>query len=745
MEIALKRDKRILEHKDELPDDEFRLGVQVGVNSYNWSFCSQQPFKQNFMTRWQAEQLLQRGVGNMGARFRSGQWEAIDALVNQGRRVLVVQRTGWGKSMVYFLATRILRDRRRGPSLIVSPLLALMRNQLVAARRLGLRAQTINSTNRRQWEAIESDLRSGSIDLLLIAPERLSNERFSENVISVLAGRVGMVVIDEAHCISDWGHDFRPDYRRLINVLKRMPSNVPVLGTTATANDRVIGDVKHQLGDILIQRGGLTRKSLGLQTIILPDQASRMAWLAEHIPGLLGTGIVYVLTKRDARAIAKWLNFKDINACAYYSGVEHRDFEDSNHYRQHLEDLFLENKVKVLVATTALGMGYDKPDVGFVIHFQAPSSVVAYYQQVGRAGRALQSAIGVLLSGEEDAQIIEYFRKSAFPEEDLVHGLLDFLIMHNGATVSEIEQGLNLRRGQIFKVLKILSVENPSPVAKVGKAWRRTGVQFKFDRDRIHRLVQQREDEWNEMQDYIRTQSCRMAFLQHALNDPSESACKRCDNCLGRPLIGLEYSRNLVLEVREFLQRLEFSIEPRKQIPSGALPVYGFSGNLPHNLRASEGKVLSRWADSGWGTIVKNEKTMDYFSDELVDAMAKMINERWRPMPNPRWVTCIPSVRNPDLVPSFAKRLAVKLGLQFLDVLSATGKGAPQKEQENSFHQCKNLDEAFAIAGTVPITPAFLVDDIVDSRWTFTIAAALLRRAGSGEVYPVALTSIANS
>ena len=697
------------------------------------------------MTRWQAEQLLQRGVGNKGARFRSGQWEAIDALVNQSRRVLVVQRTGWGKSMVYFLATRILRDRMRGPSLIVSPLLALMRNQLVAARRLGLRAQTINSTNRRHWEVIESNLRSGSIDLLLIAPERLSNERFSENVISVLAGRVGMVVIDEAHCISDWGHDFRPDYRRLVNVLKRMPSNMPVLGTTATANDRVIGDVKRQLGDILIQRGRLARRSLGLQAIILPDQASRMAWLAEHIPDLAGTGIVYVLTKRDARAIASWLSFKGIKACPYYSGVNHRDFEDSNQYRQHLEDLFLENRVKVLVATTALGMGYDKPDVGFVIHYQAPSSVVAYYQQVGRAGRALHSAIGVLLSGEEDAQIIEYFRKSAFPDEDLVHRLLDYLTMRNGATVSEIEQGLNLRRGQISKVLKILSVENPSPVVKEGKAWCRTGVQFKFDRDRVQHLVRQREDEWNEIQDYISTQSCRMAFLQHALNDPSESDCKRCENCLGRPLIGLEYSRNLVLEVREYLQRLEFSIKPRKKIPLGALPIYGFSGNLPHNLLASEGKVLSRWADSGWGTIVKNEKSMGYFSDELVDAMASMINERWRPVPYPIWVTCIPSVRNPDLVPSFAKRLAGKLGLQFLDVLAATGKRAPQKEQENSFRQCNNLDEAFAIVSTVPSTPAFLIDDIVDSRWTFTIAAALLRQAGSGEVYPLALTSTANS
>lgn len=698
------------------------------------------------MTRQKAEQLLRRGVDSVGARFRSGQWEAIDALVNQSRRVLVVERTGWGKSMVYFLATRILRDRGRGPSLIISPLLALMRNQVTAAGRIGLRAETINSTNEERWEAIESSLRSGGIDLLLISPERLSNQRFSEKVVSALGGRVGMVVIDEAHCISDWGHDFRPDYRRLVSVLKRMPANMPVLGTTATANDRVIDDVKQQLGDILIQRGGLTRKSLELQAIILPDQASRMAWLAEHIPGLVGTGIVYVLTKRDARAIARWLNSKEINARAYYSGVKDEAFENSDDYRQHLEGLLLENRIKVLVATTALGMGYDKPDVGFVIHYQAPGSVVAYYQQVGRAGRALSSAAGVLLSGEEDADIIEYFRESAFPEEDLVHRLLDFLRMLSGATVSEIEQELNLRRGQISKVLKFLSVENPSPVVKIEGRWHRTAVRFKFDQGRIQRLVQQREVEWNEIQDYIHTSSCRMAFLQRALNDPNVSDCKRCDNCLGRPLIGLEYGgRQLVLEVREFLQRLEFSIEPRKRIPPDALPGYGFQGNLPRGLRASEGKVLSRWADSGWGAVVKEGKSMGYFDDELVDAMVKMINERWRPTPYPRWVTCIPSARNPDLVRSFAKRLAAKLDLRFLDVLAATGKRDPQKLQENSFHQCHNLDEAFIITGPVPSAPAFLIDDIVDSRWTFTIAAALLRQAGSGEIYPLALTSTANS
>ena len=580
---------------------------------------------------------------------------------------------------------------------------------------------------------------------MLISPERLSNKRFIEKVLLALEGSIGMISIDEAHCISDWGHDFRPDYRRLANMMKSMPANTPVLGTTATANDRVIDDIKQQLGDILVQRGDLTRKSLELQAIILPDQLSRMAWLAKHIPYLPDTGIVYVLTKRDALVITCWLNSKEIHAHAYYAGVKNDTFENSDDYRQHLEKIFLENRVKVLVATTALGMGYDKPDVGFVIHYQSPSSVIAYYQQVGRAGCALSSASGVLLSGKEDADIIKYFRESAFPEENLVHRILDFLEMHDGGvTITEIEQKLNLRHGQINKVLRFLFVEHPSPVVRDGGRWHRSSVQFKFDQDRIHRLTQQREVEWNEIQEYINTSGCRMAFLQRALNDPNVFDCKCCDNCLGRPLIGLEYGgRQLMLEAREFLQKLEFSIEPRIKIPLGALSGYGFQVNLPLDLRASEGRVLSRWADSGWGTVVKEGKSKGYFGDELVDAMAEMINERWRPEPYPQWVTCIPSARNPDFVRSFAERLAAKLNLQFLDVFVATGKSEPQKLQENSFHQCNNLDGAFSITSPVPDTPAFLVDDIVDSRWTFTVATALLRQAGSGEIYPLALTSTA--
>ena len=693
----------------------------------------------------EAERLLQHSLDDPSARFREGQWEAVDALVNDRSRILLVQRTGWGKSMVYFLATRALRDQGRGPTLIISPLLALMRNQEMAAGSIKLRARTITGSNSKQWDDIEEELSKDNVDLLLVSPERLANARFQSNVLRVV--NFGLIVVDEVHCISDWGHDFRPDYRKIAGLLKKLPPNLPVVGTTATANDRVIDDIKQQLGSIQIQRGQLTRESLELQAIVLPDQTSRMAWLAEQIPNLSGTGIVYVLTKRDAKNVAAWLKSVGIDSQVYYGGMKGDDFDNSDAYRRHIENLFLDNKVKVLVATTALGMGYDKPDVGFVIHYQAPSSAIAYYQQVGRAGRALPKAVGVLLSGKEDGDIAEYFRTNAFPSEDIVERILAFVKDQNGITDSAIAQSLNLRIEQIKQVLKYLSVQSPSPIVEIEKnRWRRAAVQFTMDKEAIRRLTGQREAEWNQIQDYIDTKDCRMAFLQRALSDSDIRDCNQCENCTGAPPVNLGFRRELVLQALEFLKKSEFVIQPRIKIPFGACPGYGFQGALPDDMRASKGRVLSRWADAGWGRLVKKGKGNGYFDDQLVEVIAEMITVRWRPVPYPKWITCIPSARNPELVRSFSKRLAKKLGLRFTEALVATGESKPQKEQQNSFHQCNNLDGAFGIKGNRILTdPVFLIDDIVDSGWTFTIAAVLLRQAGSGEVFPVALTSTAKS
>ena len=680
-------------------------------------------------------------LGDSAANFRQGQWEAIQAAAILRRKCLVIQRTGWGKSIVYFLATRILRDQGAGPTLVVSPLLALMRNQIEAARRLGLAAETINSTNADQWREIESRIVAGDLDVLLISPERLANETFLANVLSRIADQLGLLVIDEAHCISDWGHDFRPDYQRLSNVLRRLPENAPVICTTATANNRVIDDICAQLGDLEVQRGGLMRRGLELQTLRLPDQAARLAWLSDHIDELPGTGIIYTLTRRDADQVASWLRSEGVRAEAYYSGVAGGEEGHSDAWREELERQLHNNELKALVATSALGMGYDKPDLGFVVHYQTPGSVIAYYQQVGRAGRAIERAVGILMAGAEDAQIQEFFRRRAFPRERDVQGILDALEEADGASIRELEQSLNLRNGVLEQALKFLSVQNPSPIVKDGSRWFRTPVDWRMDHAHIARLTRQREVEWQELQDYINHPDCLMELLARRLDDPSPEACGRCASCRGAPVIAEDVNHETAVRAARFLRHSEFAIEPKRQVASGAFASYGWRGNIPQELRPEPGRVLARWGDAGWGRLVAQDKGAGRFREELVQACAEMILERWRPNPTPQGVTCIPSYRHPELVPDFAARLAERLGLPLLELIEKIRDNEPQKEQQNRFHQCRNLDGAFAIRGELPAFPLLLVDDVYDSGWTFTVASRLLRQHGSGPVFPLALAS----
>jgi ATP-dependent DNA helicase RecQ len=439
------------------------------------------------MDRDSALNILRTALNNPEADFRDNQWEAIDQLVNHSKKLLVVERTGWGKSSVYFISTRILRNQGKGPTIIISPLLALMRNQIEAAERLGIKAVTMNSTNQDDWSEVKRQVLANEVDALLISPERLANDNFMESVLRPIAHKIGLFVVDEAHCISDWGHDFRTDYRRITSILKFMPDGMPILGTTATANDRVINDIVGQLGDIEIIRGSLVRDSLTLQNIKLKDQAARLAWLRENIPKLPNSGIIYTLTIRDARHVADYLNGHGINVAAYYGSVYQDGFADSDEYRQHLETALYNNKIKALVSTSALGMGYDKPDLGFVVHYQAPGSIISYYQQVGRAGRGIDKAYGILLSGKEDEEIHHYFKTTAFPAQARVDTILKVLENNNGISVPDILSKLNLRQGQIDQVLKYISVEDPSPVIKIDSKWYRTAVAYEMDKEKIIR------------------------------------------------------------------------------------------------------------------------------------------------------------------------------------------------------------------------------------------------------------------
>ncbi len=695
------------------------------------------------MTKDEALQLLRTSINNPTATFHEDQWEAIDALVNHRKKMLVVERTGWGKSSVYFIATRALRNKGYGVTIIISPLLALMRNQIDSAKRLGINAVTVNSTNQADWDSISFQLLNNQIDALLISPERLANEKFMESVLIPISSKIGMFVVDEAHCISDWGHDFRPDYQRITRILQQMPPNMPVLATTATANDRVVEDIESQIGGIETIRGTLVRDSLILQNIKLSDQASRLAWIVEHINNVEGTGIIYTSTIRDTEIVAEWLNYNNISASAYYGSVKHQDFEDSDGYRQYLESQLMNNKIKVLVATTALGMGYDKPDLGFVIHYQLPSSIVAYYQQVGRAGRAISEAKGVLLSGHEDADIQAYFINSAFPSEEHVYEVLAILEKNDGLSLRNIEELINLRYGQIEKVLKYLAIQSPSPVFKEGSKWNRTTIKYSMDKEKIAFLTSQKYEEFQEVEAYMELQSCLMSYLRHTLNDKSIEDCGKCVNCNPSNAISHSFSHNLGTKASKFLKHHAIPIEPRKQFAKDAFPQYEFKTTIPIELRHEQGRVLSKWMDAGWGKMVADNKHHNHFSDELVDAFIDMIKE-WNPQPQPTWITCVPSLNHTELVPNFAQRVAQKMNLPFINAIIKINQNSPQKTMQNRFYQCNNLDGAFEIQNIIENQPLLLIDDIVDSGWTFTVLSALLRRAGSGEVFPVALTSTAN-
>ncbi|HEV7886721.1 MAG TPA: RecQ family ATP-dependent DNA helicase [Acidimicrobiales bacterium] len=683
-------------------------------------------------TQHEAEHLLHILTGNPAARFRPGQWEAIDRLVHHRGRALVVQRTGWGKSAVYFLATRLLRDQGAGPTVLISPLLALMRNQLQMAERAGIRAATINSANTEAWDEVEEQVQAGGIDVLLVSPERLQNHRFRDRVLPGLVKQAGLLVVDEAHCISDWGHDFRPDYRLISRVLRLLPSTVPVLCTTATANDRVVEDIAAQLGEGLeVLRGPLGRESLELASLVLSEPAQRLAWLATVIADLPGSGIVYCLTVADARRVAEWLKHKGIDAASYTG--EHEGAE-----REALEEKLLANEVKVVVATSALGMGFDKPDLSFVVHFQSPGSVVAYYQQVGRAGRGLDRAVGILLRGREDAEIQDYFIESAFPAQNRAEEVVALLAARAEAmTMFEIEQEVNIRHGRLENMLKVLEVDGA--VERVGGGgWQRTLKPWAYDADRVARVTATRRKEQAAMVEYGRTDECRMAFLRRQLDDPEAEPCGRCDNCTGKRW-PTEVDTGLAAEAAEFLRHAHITVEPRKQWPKGPTAAGAPRGNIALDLRLLPGRALSVAGDGGWGRLVRQGRSRDGgFGDELVDAMAELL-ARWGPDPAPQWVACVPSAAHPELVPAFAERLAGVLGLPFLEAVRRTREARPQKEMENSAQQFGNVYGAFEVMSPVPPTPVLLVDDIVDSGWTLTTVGVALREAGSGPVLPVVL------
>ncbi len=663
-------------------------------------------------------------TGRADAEFRPGQRQAIEALVGERGRVLLVQRTGWGKSAVYFLATHLLRQQGLGPTLLISPLLALIRNQIEAATRLGLRTMTINSSSATTVRELADVLAADEVDLVLVSPERLANPEFAERAMPLLGRRPGLMVIDEAHCISDWGHDFRPDYRRLSQVIAGLGEGIPVLACTATANDRVVADVATQLGAAgHVIRGTLGRGGLGLHVVDLPAPAQRLAWLHQVLPTLEGTGIIYCLTVRDVERVAAWLRLQGHDVLPYTGGTDGDDRLDA-------EDKLQRNEIKALVATSALGMGYDKPDLAFVIHFQAPGSPVAYYQQVGRAGRQLEHSVGVLLQGAEDAQIQDWFITTAFPSPEWVDEVLAVFAGVSGpVSVNTVLEEVNMKRGAVELVLKQLTIEGALRRVS-GMTYERASMAWEYPTERVEAITRARRLEQDEMITYAVAGDCRMHFLTTVLDDPDPQRCGVCDLC-GDRRFEVPLDDALVAEAERYLRRGYLMIEPRKRKAGRA---------LPEQLRVEDGRALCLWNDPGWGRLVADGVRDGRFDDRLIGAMAEMVSD-WAPEPRPAWVTFVPSLRRPNVVADLAARLADSLGLPLVPLVDRLREAPPQQTQFNGPHQETNVAGVFGLRGAPLGGPVFLVDDTVDSRWTLTEVGGLLRAGGAGPVFPVVLAS----
>jgi len=698
--------------------------------------------------RAEAEQHLQALVGSASATLYDDQWAAIEALAVDRRRALVVQRTGWGKSAVYFVATALLRARGAGPTVIISPLLALMRNQIEAAERAGITAVTINSTNNEQWQEVHAQIAAGEVDVLLVSPERLNNPGFRDEVLPRLTETAGLLVIDEAHCISDWGHDFRPDYRRIRQMLTDLPSGIPVLATTATANARVTEDVAEQLAppvveegalapdskpEVLVLRGELDRESLSLAVLNLKRPEERLGWLADHLGELDGSGIIYTLTVAASQEIAGFLRDRGYNVAAYSGQTEPTE-------RQALEQDLLAGRLKALVATSALGMGFDAT-LGFVINVGAPASPVAYYQQVGRAGRGTAHATVLLLPAYEDRDIWRYFASLAFPPEQHVRTALSALEKHGGAmSTATLETYVDLSRGRLEMMLKVLDVDGA--VRRVQGGWTATGQPWLYEQDRYDRVAAARRDEQALMLEYVSTDRCRMRFLREALDDPGAKDCGRCDNCAGLAL-PTSISEAAVDGAGDRLARPGVAVQPRKMWPT-ALSNLGIDLKGKIADGAEEGRVVARLTDLGLGQALREVFRPGTPDQEVPVALVQGVIATlgdWKPGADA--LVGFESRSHPLLVDSLVDGLARYLKVPVVgrvvirDDSIGTGQGATNSAQRIAAVSRRYELKAEDVTGK----RVLLIDDLIATGWSMTLASSWLRDAGAEAVLPLALGS----
>lgn len=667
-----------------------------------------------------AHEILVSLLGE-GATFRDGQYEAIEATMTRPR-TLVVQRTGWGKSLIYFICTRLMRERGRGATIVVSPLLILMKNQLESATRLGLRCEVLNKTTVERQGEIMSSLKKNELDLVLVTPETLFKDDIREKFKKV---DIGLFVVDEAHCISDWGHDFRPEYCRLREVIRELSTDTPLLATTATANNRVIEDLCEQLGDeVYISRGPLTRESLSIRLLHMPSRAERYGWILENINKLNGSGIIYCLTRRDCDYLADFLTKNGVSAVAYYSDP------DRDEINAEAERKFENNEIKAIVATIKLGMGYDKGDVSFIIHYQMPSGIVSYYQQIGRAGRSIPNADVFLMYGKEDMTIIDYFIDIIFPLKEDVDAIMALCKSEERVKARKIERELNISKRRIERTLEYLLANDIITLDR--HAYSLTGKELSYDREKYDAIEAQRRAEAEQMRALATHKGCYSKYIVNCLDDFSAEDCGKCGFCNPKYQISDTVSLEFKEKASHYINRLVLEITPRK--------MWAVSEQMPSSkieFVNQEGICLCEYSEVGYGELVRRAIEGDtYFSPELLGKSAELL----LPLIKEKEIThlaYVPSKRS-DRVAEFASRLAKRCAIELICPLEA--KDAPRQcEMENGAHKCENALNAFLVKAENLPEKIILLDDTVDSKWTLTVCGYKLMEKGAVEVYPFVL------
>lgn len=659
------------------------------------------------MNRRDAEIKLKEIFGFDG--FYEEQWSAIEKLLN-GERILMIQRTGFGKSLVYqFAATQ-----HPGTTVIFSPLIALMRDQVNSLKKRGIEAAYINSTlTPEEKQETLSKAIQGHYKMLYIAPERQEDEEWQDTVRQI---NLSMIVVDEAHCISVWGHDFRPSYRRIVNLVRQLQADFPVFACTATATKRVQEDIELQFDNrkLTVLRGDLTRPNFRLGVIKAESQEAKMIGVLEFVLEQKGTGIIYCGTQVESEQYSKWLEFNGINSTYYTAGLD-------NDTRKSIETGLMNNEFKCVVSTNALGMGIDKPDIRFIVHTQIPTSPLHYYQEIGRAGRDGLPTEIALFYNDQDNKLPESFINNSRPSIAKYHRIIS-VIQSESISLYNLIRKVNLKKTQVNVILNDLIDQRIA--VKYGKSNR---YEYKFgapklDDSKFKELRNAKMNDFKEMLSYVESLNCRMTFLRTYLGDPTHSTCGHCDVDQDR-VFNVSIDEAGLKKVEEFRETyfpiLEVSTKTNILVDGVAASYYGVT---------NVGSVLHRCKYDGGGDFP------DFLLKKTLKAFRKHYGQAEFDL-----VLYVPPTESGDLVKNFAEKVAKVLKFPISDALIKTRDTEPQKGFESSISKKDNLIGAFDCTEDISGKSILLIDDIFDSGQTIKCVADILKHKGVHIVAPLTI------